>query len=171
MTEKNDDQKQIMERVEKANAYINKDYNLGGQLDWYDKKAVSNKAWHMRLSLIIIVAGTATTVVQLWSPTPEGVHWTAWTSALLGAIVIAAKGIDSLWKFDENWSTYRQAAEQLKRERRLYVNSIGPYQSCPDENSAFQIFAKRIEQIIATEENIFWKDKTEQSDRSDEQTD
>ena len=112
----------------------------------------------MRLGLIIIVAGAATSVVQLWSPSQEGVHWSSWLSAVLGAVVIVAKGIDTLWKFDENWSNYRQAAEMMKRERRLYVNSMGPYQSCVDEESAFQLLVERIEQIIAAEENIFWKD-------------
>lgn len=155
MTEK----KNEIDRIQKANLYLDEEYNLNGQLDWYDNKAVFNKTWHMRLGLIIIIAGAAISVVQLWSPSPEGVHWSTWLSAVLGVVVIVAKGVDSLWKFDENWSTYRQAAEQLKRERRLYVNSIGPYDSCSDERIAFRLFTKRTEEIIATEENIFWKDK------------
>ena len=82
--------------------------------------------------------------------------------------MIIAKGVDSLWKFDENWSTYRQAAEELKRERRFYVNSIGPYASSPDEPRAFQLFVKRIEGIIAAEENIFWQDKALVSDQKNQ---
>ena len=65
----------------------------------------------MRLGLIITVAEAATAIVQLWSSTPEGVHWSTWLFAVLGAAVIIAKGIDSLSKFDENWSNYRQAAK------------------------------------------------------------
>jgi hypothetical protein len=158
MSEKNTPN-DVIERVNKANIYLNEEHNLAGQLNWYDNKAVFNKTWHMRLGLIIIIAGTVTSIVQLWSPSPEGVHWSTWLSAVLGAVVVIAKGIDSLWKFDENWSNYRQAAEQIKRERRLFINSVGPYQSCSNKEIAFQLFTKRIEQIIATEENIFWKDK------------
>lgn len=159
MTEKNNDKNRVIERVQKANAYLEEEHNLDGQLNWYDRKAVFNKSWHMRLGLIIIIAGAATSIIQLWSPSPEGVHWSAWLSAVFGAIVIVAKGVDSLWKFDENWSNYRQAAEQLKRERRLYVNSISPYDSCSDENIAFRLFVGRVEEIIATEENVFWEDR------------
>jgi hypothetical protein len=157
-----------IDRVERANSYLNEDHNLAGQLNWYDNKAGFNKTWHMRLGLIIIVGGAVTAIVQLWSPSPDGVHWSSWLSAALGAVVIIAKGIDSLWKFDENWTNYRQAAEQMKRERRLYINSVGPYQLCSDEDTAFQLFAKRIEQIIATEENTFWKDKPSTDEKLNE---
>ena len=153
------DNQEVVNRVERANLYLDEKYNLNGQLNWYDKKAVFNKTWHMRLGLIIIIAGAATSIIQLWSPTPNDVHWSTWLSALCGAVVIIAKGVDSLWKFDENWSNYRQAAEQLKRERRFYVNSVGPYAACPEETAAFQVFVERIEDIIAAEGNIFWRDK------------
>lgn len=160
--------KDVVARVQQANLYLDKEYNLDGQLSWYDKKAVFNKTWHVRLGLIIITAGAATSIIQIWSPSPEGVHWSTWLSAVFGAIVIIAKGVDSLWKFDENWSNYRQAAEELKRERRFYVNSIGPYASSPDETSAFQLFVKRIEGIIAAEENIYWKDKAPVSEQQNQ---
>ena len=153
------DHQDVVNRVQKANLYLDKAYNLDGQLNWYDKKAAFNKTWHMRLGLIIIIAGAATSVIQIWSPSPAGIHWSTWLSALCGAIVIIAKGVDSLWKFDENWSNYRQAAEQLKRERRFYINAIGPYTACPDDTAAFQLFVERIEEIIAAEGNIFWRDK------------
>ncbi len=159
----------VTERLNKAKFYLDEEYNLNDQLNWYDRKAVHNKSWHMRLGLIIITAGAAVSIVQLWSPQPpDGVHWSALLSAALGAIVIVAKGIDSLWKFDENWTNYRQAAEQMKRERRLYVNSIGPYGKCSEEDIAFQLFVKRIEQIIATEENTFWQEKTAASEKTNE---
>jgi len=161
----------VAERTDKANMYLNDAHNLAGQLNWYDNKAVFNKTWHMRLGLIIIAAGAATSIVQLWSPSPDGVHWSTWLSAVLGGVVIIAKGIDSLWKFDDNWANYRQAAEQMKRERRLFINSVGPYRSCSNEQNAFQLFAKRIEQIIATEENIFWKDKAPANEEPDRQQD
>ena len=62
--------KDLIARVQQANLYLDKDYNLDGQLNWYDKKAVFNKTWHMRLGLIIIIAGAATSIVQIWSPPP-----------------------------------------------------------------------------------------------------
>lgn len=154
-------------RVEKANTYLKEAYNLDGQLEWYDQKATNNKTWHMRLGIIIIISGAMTSVVQLWAPSPEGVHWSSWLTAILGAIVIIAKGIDSIWRFDENWTNYRQAAEGLKRERRLYVNATGPYTACADENARFHLFIKAVEEIIAAEGQFFWKHNNQnQDDRS-----
>lgn len=151
-------------RVEKASAYFDEAYNLGGQLDWYDRKATMHKTWHMRLGMIIIASGAMTSVVQLWAPSPEGVHWSAWLTALLGAIVIIAKGIDSIWKFDENWTNYRQAAESLKRERRLYVNASGPYASSSEEEARFELFIQRVEEIMAAEGQSFWKQNTQNAE-------
>ncbi len=151
-------------RVEKANTYLKEAYNLDGQLEWYDLKATTNKNWHMRLGIIIIISGAMTSFVQLWAPSPEGVHWSTWLTAVLGAIVIVAKGVDSIWKFDENWTNYRQAAEGLKQERRLYINATGPYAACADENSRFHLFIKTVEEIIAAEGQFFWKHNTQNSD-------
>lgn len=156
-----DENEKLNERVKKANAYLEETYNLGGQLEWYDRKAMTNKSWHMRLGIIIIICGALTSVVQLWAPSPEGVHWSAWLTALLGAIVIVAKGIDSIWKFDENWTQYRQAAEGLKRERRLFVNASGAYAMCADENTRFDLFIKTVEEIIAAEGKVFWEQNTQ----------
>lgn len=144
-------------RVKRANSYLEEVYNLGGQLEWYDKKASTNKNWHMRLGIIIVISGALTSIVQLWAPSPEGVHWSTWLTAFLGGIVIVAKGVDSIWKFDENWSNFRQAAEGIKRERRLYINATGPYASCEDETARFHLFIKAIEEIIAAEGQFFWK--------------
>ena len=157
VAEKEKFEKDRSDRVRKATSYLTEKYNLDGQLEWYDRKAVINKAWHMRLGIIIIICGAVTTIIQLWAPSPEGVHWSTGLTALLGALVIVAKGIDSLWEFDKNWSNYRQAAENLKRERRLYINAVGPYENCKDEDSLFNLFVKRIEEVLAAEEKLFWK--------------
>jgi hypothetical protein len=134
-------------------------------LEWYDLKATTNKTWHMRLGITIIICGALTSVVQLWVPSTQGVHWTTWLTAILGAIVIVTKGVDTIWKFDENWTNYRQAAEGLKREQRLYINAAGPYVSCQDEDARFNLFINTVEDIIVSEGHFFWKNNTKNSDK------
>ena len=148
---------QIAERIRRAEDYLNAEHNLYGQQQWYDRKATTNKNWNMRLGLIIIAAGAATSVVQLWAPASDDgpVHWSTWLTAGLGALIILAKGIDRLWNFDSNWATYRQAAEGMKRERRLFINSAGPYTGLVDEEASYRLFIERTEEVIAAEEHTF----------------
>ena len=154
------------QRIARARTYL--DEHLEGQQGWYDRKATRNKLWHMRLGLVIIAAGAATAVVQIWSPSPPDspVHWIAVLTALLGMSVVIAKGVDRLWGFDENWSNYRQASEAMKREMRMYVNRAGPYVSVSDGDEAYRLFVERVEAIIAAEQHAFWEQTPQKGDKS-----
>jgi len=150
-------QEEIMtQRAAKARQYLEE--HLGDQDRWYDDKATWNKTWHVRLGLIVIVAGATISVMQVVAVSaPERFAvWIAIITALLGATVVIAKGVDQLWKFDENWSGYRKASESIKREERLFRNSAGPYRGGGNEASAYILFVERVEEIIAAEQQTFW---------------
>lgn len=93
---------------------------------------------------------------------------TAAITAVLGTIVILAKGIERIWNFDDNWGTYRQAAEGLKRERRLYVVAAGPYSGIHDEDKAFRLFIERVEEVIAIEQRSYWQRSREEEAKEEE---
>lgn len=124
----------------------------------------------MYLGLIIILAGAAISVIQLWAPlsNADTVPLTAAITAVLGAIVILAKGIERIWNFDDNWGTYRQAAEGLKRERRLYVTAAGPYSWIRDEDKAYRLFIERVEEVIAIEQQSYWQRSREEEAKEEE---
>ncbi len=141
-------------RIERVNIYFKE--HLEGQLGWYDRKATRYKRWHKQLGFLIIAAGACTSIIPLWSPSPE-LHWTTIVMSALGVIVALAKGIERIWAFDENWMNYRQAAEAMKREGRLYINSAGAYARVRQDQAAYQLFVERIEDIIAAEHHSFWQ--------------
>ncbi len=51
---------------------------------------------------------------------------------------------------------YRKASELMKREYRLYINAAGPYGDA-DEEAAYRLFVLNVEQIIAEEQQLFFR--------------
>jgi tetratricopeptide (TPR) repeat protein len=146
------------DRALRAKNFLEADYNLSNQEVWYDRKASSNRRWATRLGFLTVLAGAATAVVQLWTPSPPdmppgSLHWTTILTALLGAAVVLTKGMERIWKFDDNWLAYRMAAEGIKRQTRLYINNAGPY-VCGEE-PAYRRYVENIENVIASEQNSF----------------
>ncbi len=158
----------IPNRVAMAKQYFEEKYNLGGQEQWYSKKASRNKAWHQWLGFIVIAAGAGTSLVQIWAPAPPDtpVHWVTILTAVLGAIVVLAKGIERIWNFDDTWAAYRQASETMKREQRLFINGAGPYVDTPEDEAAYVLFVNHVERIIAEEQKSFWANREEDSKSS-----
>ena len=65
MTEKKEGDKRLNERVEKANEYLEETYKLDGQVNLVRQKGgVQQILAHEIGGLIIIVAGSATLVIQ-----------------------------------------------------------------------------------------------------------
>ncbi len=149
------------DRVRMANEYFEKEHNLDKQRSWYSKKATKNKKYCQWLGLAVIIAGASTSFVQVWSggPTTVSVNWVAIVTAMLGAIVVIAKGIERIWDFDGTWLGYRKASEMMKREKRLFVNGAMDYAKYPNNRKAFLLFIERVESIIAEEKDEFWKKK------------
>ena len=159
------DNQNIPNRVAMAKQYFEEKYNLGGQEQWYSNKASRNKGWHQWLGFIVIAAGAGTSLVQIWAPSPPDipVHWVTILTAVLGVIVVLAKGIERIWNFDDTWAAYRQASEAMKREQRLFINGAGPYVDTPEDEAAYVLFVNHVERIIAEEQKVFWATREEDS--------
>ncbi|MEN8178946.1 MAG: DUF4231 domain-containing protein [Pseudomonadota bacterium] len=157
MANETNPQENFNQRISLADTYLNE--HLEGQEGWYNSKATNYKMWSKWLGLLIIAAGAGTTLVQIWATgaEPTSVGWTAIVTALLGVLVILAKGIERLWTFDENWLNYRQASEAIKREKRYYINAAGPYRDENNESAAYRLFVERVEDIIMAEQHTFWQ--------------
>ena len=72
--------------------------DLHGQHRWYDSKAMQSKRLFQWLSTIVLLAGTSTAIVQVFVPTGpnEPVHITTILTVALGALIVLAKGLESL---------------------------------------------------------------------------
>ena len=141
-------------RRERAIEYFEE--HLNDQQGWYDRKASRYKACYCWLSFVIIAAGATSSVVQLFAPGPS---WVVVLTASLGAIIVVVKGVDHIWNLGNVWTAYRRAAEKMKCERRLFINSAGPYSGISDEEREYRRFVERVEQIIAEEQMNFWSDR------------
>ena len=149
-------------RTERRSAQAGKYFadHLEGQRKWYSDKASKYKSWSQALSLIVLTAGAATTIVQVFRSGSEA-DLIAIITALLGAVVIIAKGMERIGQYEESWLNYRRASEQMQREYRLFINGAGSYRLMPDDDSAYRWFVESVEQVIAEEQKIFWSDRSD----------
>src|SRR3954465_9266489 len=73
-------------REARAEQYFEKD--LAGQRAWYGKNASGFKARAQALGVSVVVAGAATTFLQVFGGAP----WVAVATALLGGLIVLAEG-------------------------------------------------------------------------------
>jgi hypothetical protein len=152
-------------RIARAERYLNE--HLKDQRGWYSKRAAEQKAWSQRLGLAVIVCGALVTFAQAFAGVlPMLVPA---VTAALGVAVAVLTGVQRIWKYDESWPAYRRASEQMKREYRLYINGAGAYSEVADEDAAYRRFVENTEAIIAEEQQIYWKSRTDE--RKDGATD
>ena len=120
---------------------------LEGQIQWY-----SNKSSHYK-NLFYIIRATEIIIAGL---IPALFHWSLIKSVipLLSAIVAILAGLIALFKFQENWISYRTTSESLKHEKYLYLTKVFPY----NRENSFETLVKNTENIIS-KENTLWKQK------------
>ena len=93
------------------------------QLKWYSAKSGWNHKLYMWLRLVeIALASLIPLIVVL--PIVELLSKALVAAA--GATIAVISGAISLWKFQENWVEYRATAENLKREKFLFVTRRRP---------------------------------------------
>ena len=144
-------------RQQLADDYFKQD--LGGQRDWYDRRAAQHKRYANRLGLTVIACGALTTFMAAL----KSIGWPVLDTlsdicvALLGVSVALVQGILRIWRYDETWVEYRIASERMLRERRLFINAVGPYAAIADEGAGLRHFIEAVEQIVAEEQKIYFK--------------
>jgi hypothetical protein len=138
---------QPTDRETRANRYFEKD--LDGQREWYGKRASAYKNYSQWLALVVLGAGAATSLVQVFTGT-----WVPVVTAALGALITLTEGWQRIARYGEVWITYRIASERMKRERRLYLNGAGPYRGL-DDDAAYLALVESVEGILAEEQQIY----------------
>ena len=148
-------------RIAFADTYFNED--LAQQQVWYDVRASSHKMKANYMSLTVIACGALTALIATLKP--KGFDPYDAITAALGVLVALVQGSLRIWRFDESWVEYRKASENMKREKRLYVNHAGPYAQIEDEEESSLYFVESIEQIIAEEQQLYFKQDRSPLDR------
>jgi hypothetical protein len=141
------------ERKRKADRYL--DLHLRKQREWYSRNAGDAKNMTNYLAVVVLGAGALTSVIQLYHE-----QWLVpMVTAVLGAVVVMAKGMEPVYKYNETSMGYRKASESMKREYRLFINNAGDYSGATDEDDAYRMFVEQVERIVAEEQNQFWQSR------------
>jgi len=147
------------DRKRRADRYF--DIHLGKQRDWYGRKAGKSKRWTAVLAFVVLASGAAISVIQLL----QGWTWLPYVTAVLGAIVVLAKGLERIGRYEETWLGYRKASEAMKREYRLYINNAGDYAGAAREDEVYRWLVEAVEKIIAEEQNQFWQSRGKEREK------
>lgn len=129
---------------------------LEDQINWYDKKSVTNQKYFKRLQVLIIVASA--TIPLLSGFMNENTLGLKIVIGLLGLAIASATAILGLYQFQENWLEYRTTCETLRHEKYLFLTGTAPY----DEDASFTLLVERVEGLIS-KENTNWQNYMRQS--------
>src|SRR5829696_8441530 len=121
---------------------------VDNQIDWMESKSRVNQQRYKLLKVLEIASAAAI-------PFLVGFHERhklfPIVTGLLGVLIVVINGIQQLYKFHENWLTYRVTIEMLRREKMLFENHAGNYR----EENSFQRFVENIESVLANENKIW----------------
>ena len=82
--------------VKKFNEYVEDRYNK--EVDWYDKKSISNKKWNNFFQILVIVIAAVLPI--------SAVLEYKWPTVILSAIVAVCTGILKFCKFEDTLQAY-----------------------------------------------------------------
>lgn len=121
---------------------------LEKQREWHSRKASRNKNWHYVTEIVTMGAGAIIPVINILDVSPVKAISTA-----LAAVVVVSSAISKLFKFQENWLSFRTLAEALEREKELYQHQVGDYAVA--QNLREKLLVERIENMLATTTSQF----------------
>jgi hypothetical protein len=122
---------------------------LDDQINWYDRKSIKNQRTYKVLQLVLIVSAASIPFISGYVSDKLPV-----LNLLLGAIgvlITAITGILSLYKFQENWISYRTTCETLRHEKFLFLTKTDLYNG----TDALNLLVQRVESLIS-KENSNW---------------
>ena len=128
--------------------YLAEDY--AEALKFYDDRACSSKRVYRVCSVYLIVASAILTPLVALAP-EQG--WWRIVAAALSATIVISTGMLAHLKSHENWLSYRASWDALRRERRLFETTSGPYRSVPDKAT---LFVERVEAVLTKEGSEFF---------------
>lgn len=129
---------------------------------YYDAKATENKKNYQALQLVIGVGSVAVPVLL-------GMEWIPnIIPVAISLVVAAAAAVENVKKYGDNWRSYRQAAEELQREKALFDVLTGPYKRA---KQPFLRFVERCEDVIAQQNGQFLQRQDENEKKEDNTAD
>lgn len=127
---------------------------LDKEINWYDKKSCRNQIWYKSLKTVEIVLSS---LIPLASGFVLDYPLGKLFVGLLGVAITIIASIISVFKFQENWITYRTTCEALIHEKFFFNTQSGPY-SRSENPEPLEILVERVESLISRE-NSLWQER------------
>lgn len=127
-----------MSHPEPDSGYI----RLESQIAWYDSKSGSSQRNYKWAKVFVITASAAIAITSLLDYPVA--------TAILGAAIAIAEGMQHLNQWHHNWITYRSTCEALRHEKYTYIERADPYDDL-DDVAARKLLVERVESLISTE--------------------
>lgn len=125
---------------------------IDDQIKWYSSKSRWNKKRYTNIkTLIIVLSVSIPFLTGLIGDDETFAFWLKIAIGVSGILIAVGEGILSLQKYQDNWMEYRQASENLKREKLLYLTKSGPYRG----KATLSQLVERIESFTESE-NKSW---------------
>ena len=129
-----------MESITKEETYLEERWQK--QRDYYSKQSAQNKRWHQGVQFFIAIGAIAVPILLSISEVPKPFP------TILSGLIAGAAALENVYRYGDNWRSYRQTLEALKRERALFVARAGVY---GEPANAFPLFVERVESLLSEE--------------------
>jgi hypothetical protein len=123
---------------------------LEDQAKWYSRKSGENQRRYKRLKVVQIVAAALipfTATMPTLLSEDFGLLLPIATGGL-GVLIVVLEGLQGLFQFHDNWTSYRSTAEALKHEKYLWFAKAGHYANA---NNPDALLAERVESLVSRE--------------------
>ena len=145
-----------MEQPDTETSYLENRWK--SQKDYYSKNSRRNKKWYLRVKLFMGLGAVAVPVVLSIQEPDLRIF-----AGVLSAFVAGAAVLENVYNYGDNWRTFRQTSELLKRERVLYEAGAGPYRYTKNREIRF---VERCEEIIAEETGQYFQHEEETAQKN-----
>lgn len=140
-----------------------KDYLTGrwqNQRDYYSKQSQRAKRRYQLLQAFIGLGAIAITIVVSFPEVPR------WVVAVCSGLVAGAAILEKVYRFGDNWRSFRQTLEGLKQERVFFEEGAGPYEQGSEEERRKRLVT-RCEHLIAQETGSYFPSEKERSKKDE----
>lgn len=129
---------------------------LEKQREWHSRKSSLNQKHYITCTIIQLAITASIPIVNYFSPQSlPGLIVT-----ILGSLSASITSFTVIKKYHENWISYRQVSESLKRELMHFKTNTGSY---ADSTDPFSMLVDRTEQILATQNSLWIERQTSQN--------
>lgn len=98
-----------------------KDYikeRLDDQIEWYSQKSGTAQKWYKRLSISSYIGAGLITILSLLVIEYAFIKYCI---SILGVAIGVIASIKNLYKYHDNWISYRYTSELLKQEKYMCI--------------------------------------------------